>query len=94
MVETRYKLINNLLSYKLKGHNDISQHITDMIHVDETKDNFKLVKEQINYLKNEYEYLVVYSLGWSYRETTFTHYILNKNNNKYREDFYIRWEIN
>ncbi len=35
----------------------------DMIHVDETKDNFKLVIDQLNYLKNEYEYLVVYSLG-------------------------------
>ena len=30
MVETRYKLINILLSDKLNGHNDISQYITDM----------------------------------------------------------------
>jgi hypothetical protein len=92
MVETRYKLINNLLSDKLKGHSDISNYIIDLVYINETKDNFKLVTEQLNYLKNEYEYLVIYSLGWPYRETTFIHYILNKNNNKYREDFYIRWK--
>ena len=89
MVETRYKLINDLLSDKLKGHNDISQHITDMIHVDETKDNFKLVTEQINYLKNEYEYLIVYSPRWPYGETTFTHYILNKNIYKCNDTYSI-----
>jgi hypothetical protein len=92
MVETRYKLINQLLNNKLNGHDDISNYIIDLVYINETKDNFKLVTDQLNYLKNEYEYLIVYSPRWPYSETTFTHYILNKNNNKYKEDFYIRWK--
>ena len=94
MVEPRYKLINKLLNNKLNGHDDISNYIIDLVYINETKDNFKLVTDQLNYLKNEYEYLIIYSPRWPYSETTFIHYILNKNNNKYREYFYIRWKIN
>ena len=89
MVEPRYKLINQLLNNKLNGHDDISNYIIDLVYINETKDNFKLVTEQLNYLKNEYEYLIVYSPRWPYGETTFTHYILNKNIYKCKDTYSI-----
>ena len=87
----RYTHILSILSEYFQGHTDICEMILKYVKLNE---NYVFVTDQLNYLSNEYHYLINQSLNWPYKNdsyfgtTPIYKYILRKNKFKTKDKFY------
>mgnify|MGYP001174880536 CR=1 FL=1 len=95
----RYTDILSILSGYFQGHKDVCEIILNYVKLNE---NYIFVTDQINYLSNEYHYLVrsdprTWPFGnltiyyKKYKQTPFYRYILQKNKSKLKDDYEFRY---
>lgn len=92
----RYTDILSILSEYFQGHNDICRIILNYVKLNE---NYIFVTDQLNYLSNEYHYLVhsdpqkwpFGNITIYYKKTPFYKYILQKNKSKLKDDYEFRY---